>query len=143
QPGGGVYETIVQLGAGQTVEYGLLGLPVPQPDAQGITGSYRFPPFPEGGQPGIAFQWMEVDGPLAPEAWPPASHRVLFDDLGVEVKSTNPTRDAKRLLRRFIKLAARQPVPEEAITKFEQLTLSRLNSGVPLTRALLAGYKAF
>lgn len=143
QPGVGVYETIVQLGAGQTVEYGLLGLPVPQPDAQGITGSYRFPPFPAGGQPGIAFQWMEVEGPLAPETWPPASHQVLFDNLGVEVKSANPTQDAKRLLRRFINLAARQPVPEEAVAKFEQLTLSRLNSGVPLAEALLAGYKAF
>lgn len=147
QPGIGVYETIVQLGAGQTLEYGLLGLPVPQPDARGITGSYRFPPFPEGGQPGIAFQWMEVDGPLAPETWPPASHRVLFDNLGAEVKSANPApspiKDAGRLLRRFINLAARQPVPEEAVMKFEKLTLSRLQTGASLTQALLAGYKAF
>ncbi len=143
QPGVGVYETIVQLGAGQTIEYGLLGLPVPQPDARGITGSYRFPPFPAGGQPGIAFQWMEVEGPLAPETWPPASHRVLFDNLGVEVKSASPAQDAKRLLRRFIKLAAREPVPEEAVVKFEALTLARLQSGAPLAEALLAGYKAF
>lgn len=143
QPGAGVYETIVQLGAGQTIEYGLLGLPVPQPDAQGITGSYRYPPFPEGGQPGIAFQWMEVEGPLAPETWPPASHRVLFDDLGIEVKSATPERDARRLLRRFIDLAAREPVPEEAAAKFEQLTLSRLSAGSSLAEALLSGYKAF
>jgi mono/diheme cytochrome c family protein len=143
QPGVNVYETIVQLGAGQTVEYGLLGLPVPQPDAQGITGSYRFPPFPPGGQPGIAFQWLEVEGPLPPASWPPASHLVLFDDLGVEVKSANPPQDATRLLRRFINLAAREPVPEEALAKFEKLTLSRLNAGVPLREALLAGYKAF
>lgn len=146
-PGGGVYETIVRLGAGQTIEYGLLGLPTPQPDAQGITGSYRFPPFPEGGQPGIAFQWLEVEGPIAPETWPPASHRVLFDNLGVEVNSANPGpnswQDAKRLLRRFIHLAAREPAPEEAVAKFEELTLSRLKSGAPLAEALLAGYKAF
>ncbi|MBP6824701.1 MAG: DUF1587 domain-containing protein, partial [Acidobacteria bacterium] len=143
QPGVGVYETIVQLGAGQTVEYGLLGLPVPQPDARGITGSYRFPPFPAGGQPGIAFQWMEVEGPLAPETWPPASHQVLFDNLGVEVKSADPTQDAKRLLRRFITSAARESVPETAMVKFEQLALSRLNSGASLADALLSGYKAF
>ncbi|MBK7599421.1 MAG: DUF1592 domain-containing protein [Acidobacteria bacterium] len=143
QPGVGVYETVVQLGAGQTIEYGLLGLPVPQPDARGITGSYRFPPFPEGGQPGIAFQWMEVEGPLAPETWPPASHRVLFDDLGVEMKSANPTQDAKRLLRRFINQAAREPVPEDAIARFEKLTLARLNGGASLADALLSGYKAF
>ncbi len=143
QPGVGVYETVVQLGAGQTIEYGLLGLPVPQPDARGITGSYRFPPFPEGGQPGIAFQWMEVEGPLAPETWPPASHRVLFDDLSVEMKSANPTQDAKRLLRRFINQAAREPVPEDAIARFEKLTLARLNGGASLADALLSGYKAF
>lgn len=143
QPSGGVYETMVQLGAGQTIEYGLLGLPVPQPDAQGITGSYRFPPFPAGGQPGIAFQWLEVEGPLAPATWPPASHRVLFDNLGVEVKSANPMQDAKRLLRRFVNLAAREPVPEDAVAKFEHLTLSRLKGGAPLAEALLAGYKAF
>jgi mono/diheme cytochrome c family protein len=143
QPGGGVYETIVQLGAGQTIEYGMLGLPTPQPDAQGITGSYRFPPFPEGGQPGIAFQWLEVEGPIAPETTPPASHRTLFDHLGVEANSANPEHDAKRLVRRFIHLAAREPTPEEAVSKFEELTLTRLKSGAPLAEALLAGYKAF
>ena len=41
QPGTNVYETTVPLVAGQTVEYGLLGLPVPQVDAEGKTGSYR------------------------------------------------------------------------------------------------------
>lgn len=138
-----VYEITVRLGAGQTIEYGLLGLPVPQPDAQGISGAYRFPPFPEGGQPGIAFHWMEVDGPLAPETWPPASHRVLFDNLGVEVKSANPEQDARRLLRRFITMASREQVPEEAIAKFERLTLARLSAGSSLADALLTGYKAF
>ena len=38
QPGAHVYETTVPLIAGQTVEYGLLGLPVPQVDAEGKTG---------------------------------------------------------------------------------------------------------
>ena len=143
QPGEGVYETVVRLGAGQTIEYGLLGLPVPQPDAQGITGAYRFPPFPEGGQPGIAFRWMEMEGPLPPDGWPPASHRALFADLGPDVKSARPEEDARRLLRRFVQLAAREPAPEEAMLPFEQLTLARLKAGAPLADALLAGYKAF
>jgi len=51
-PEGGVYETTVYLLAGQTVEYGLLGLPSPQIDAQGKTGYYRYSPFPEGGREG-------------------------------------------------------------------------------------------
>lgn len=143
QPEGGVYETTVQLLAGQTIEYGLLGLPVPQIDAQGKTGSYRYPPFPEGGQPGIAVQWLEMEGPIPPSSWPPASHRVLFDELGVGVESTAPTEDARRLLRRFIGRAAREPVPEEAVAGFERLVLARLEQGAPLAEALLVGYQAF
>jgi len=143
QPGGGVYETTVHLLAGQTIEYGLLGLPTPQIDAQGRTGYYRYPPFPDGGQPGIAFQWLELEGPIAPASWPPASHRVLFDGLGVDVKSATPVEDAKRLLRRFIALAAREPVPEEAIPPFEKLVLDELQNGASLADALLAGYQAF
>ena len=143
KPEGGVYETTVYLLAGQTIEYGLLGLPTPQIDAQGKTGYYRFPPFPEGGQPGIAFQWVELEGPIAPASWPPASHQVLFDNLGGEVKSANPNADAKRLLRRFISHAARQPVPEEAIPQFENLVLDALKNGAPLAEALLTGYQAF
>jgi hypothetical protein len=143
RPEGGVYETRVYLLAGQTIEYGMLGLPTPQIDAQGKTGYYRFPPFPEGGQPGIAFQWVELEGPIAPASWPPASHRVLFDDLGADVKSAKPAEDAKRLLRRFIARAARQPVPEEAIPHFEKLVLDALQNGAPLAEALLSGYQAF
>ena len=143
QPEGGVYETTVYLLAGQTIEYGMLGLPVPQIDAQGKTGHYRYPPLPEGGQPGIAFQWLEMEGPIAPTSWPPASHRVLFDDLGVGVTSATPAEDAKRLLRRFIALAAREPVPEEAIPPFEKLVLDTLQEGAPLAEALLSGYQAF
>lgn len=143
QPAGGIYETTVRLNAGQTVEYGLLGLPAPQPDVMGMTAAYRFAPFPAEGHPGIAFQWLEMEGPLAPAAWPPPSHRVLFDDLGVEVKSQQPSADAKRLLRRFIKLAEREPVPEEALQGFEKLVLTRLDRGASLAEALLAGYQAF
>jgi hypothetical protein len=143
RPEGGVYETTVYLLAGQTIEYGMLGLPTPQIDAQGKTGYYRFPPFPEGGQPGIAFQWLEMEGPIAPAFWPPASHRVLFDDLGANVQSAKPAEDAKRLLRRFIARATREPVPEEALPQFDKIVLDALRNGSPLADALLSGYQAF
>jgi len=100
EPGSRVYETTVPLLAGQTVEYGLLGLPVPQVDAEGKTGSDRYPPMPLSGQPGVAFLWIDIEGPIAPPAWPPASHRVLFDDLGVEPQPSQPRQEASRLLRR-------------------------------------------
>lgn len=34
-------------------------------------------------RPGIAIDWIEVEGPLH-ETWPPASHRALFGDLPIE-----------------------------------------------------------
>jgi len=144
QPKPAVYETTVRLLPTETFEYSLLGLPVPL--ARNVNGgppTYRYPPFPEGGQPGVAFQWLEIEGPLPPESWPPPSHRVLFDDIGSEVTSENPTEDARRLLRRFVNLAAREPVPAEALVRFEQLIQRRLKQGSPFPEAMLAGYKAF
>lgn len=139
-----VYETTVVLNAGQTVEYGLLGLPVPQVDAiPGQSGSYRYPPFPPGGQPGVAFRWIEIEGPIPPAAWPPASHRILFDQWGPSPSPANPKAEAGRLLRRFVQLAARGPVPEAAVAKFERLVMARLDHGEPFAEALLAGYQAF
>ena len=139
-----VHETIVELNEGQTVEYGLLGLPVPQVDAiPSQPGSYRYPPFPAGGQPGVAFKWIEIEGPIPPVKWPPASHRVLFDELGVNPSPAQPKQHAQRLLRRFMHLAARGPIPEEAEQTFQQLVFARLDKNEPFTEAMLAGYQAF
>ena len=143
QPGSKIYETIVPLNAGQTVEYGLLGLPVPQVDPQGKTGTYRYPPMPAEGQPGVAFLWIEFEGPIAPPSWPPASHRVLFDELGVVPAPAQAKQEAGRLLRRFALLAGRGPAPEEALRKFEQLVFSRLDRDGNFAEAMLAGYQAF
>jgi hypothetical protein len=141
-PGEHVYETIVPLLAGQTVEYGLLGLPVPQVDAEGKTGSYRYPPLPPEGQPGVAFHWIEFEGPLAPAVWPPASHRVLFDNLGIAPSPSDRKGESRRLLRRFLGLAARGPVSEDAARRFDRLIDARLEHGDPFAEAMLAGYQA-
>ena len=144
QPQAKVYSTIVRLDEGQDIEYGLLGLPAPQIDAiRGMPGTYRFPPFPPGGQPGVAFQWVEIEGPILPPIWPPPSHRVLLDDLGIAPQPPNAEAEARRLLRRFILTAARGPVPDEAVAKFEALVRTRLAKGAPFLDALLAGYQAF
>ena len=143
QPGAQrIYETTVPLVAGQTVEYGLLGLPVPQADAEGKTGAYRFPPFPPDGAPGVAFNWIEIEGPLAPATWPPASHHALFDNLGIHPSPANAKEEVRRLLRRFAASAARRPVPAAALQKFESLILTKLEKGEPFEEAMLAGYQA-
>jgi hypothetical protein len=130
------FETIIRLLPGETFEYSLLGLPVPLArNVKGGPPTYRYPPFPEGGQPGVAFQWLEVEGPTSSETWPPASHHVLFGDAS--------SKDAKALLRRFVKLAAREPIAEETLKTFDDLIQSRLNEKAPFNEAMLAGYKAF
>jgi hypothetical protein len=144
QPTKQVFETTVRLREGEAIEYSLLGLPMPLAmNPNGSAPSYRYPPFPEGGQPGVAVQWLEIEGPLESQTWPPPSHRVLFDDLGVEVKPKDPQQDAKRLLRRFVKLAAREPVPEEDLKMFDALIQTQLTKNAPFSEAMLAGYKAF
>ena len=67
---------------------------------------------------------------------------MLFDELGPELVSPHPQEDARRLLRRFVKLAAREPLPEPTVARYEKLVLDRLEEGVPFGEALLAGYKA-
>lgn len=144
QPEKRVYETTVRLREGEAIEYSLLGLPMPlamNPNGSGPT--YRYPPFPEGGQPGIAVQWLEIEGPLEFQTWPPQSHRVLFDDLGVGMSPKDPQSDARRLLRRFVRRAARQPLPEEDLQMFDALIQARLAKNATFGEAMLTGYKAF
>ena len=150
-----VYETTILLKPTETFEYSLLGLPVPL--ARNVNNGppeYRYPPFPEEGQPGVAFQWLDIEGPLSSIEWPPTSHRILFDELPitasaqglqrpVSVTTQAPAADARRLLRRFVDRAARRPLDDSDLEPFEQLILSRLQAGDDFTAAMLAGYQAF
>lgn len=158
QPRAAVFETTVRLAAGETFEYSLLGLPVPQPNVRNIAPTYYdFPPMPEGGHPGVAFRWIEITGPVSSSRWPPASHRVLFGDLPirsraakvaehglqVEVIPRDPARDAKRLVERFAQQAAHAPVPDAVLKVFQDLVLEKLDAGEAFGDAVLAGYQAF
>ncbi len=117
------------------------------------------------GMPGVAFAWMEVQGPLV-DQWPPAGHQLLFGDLpmedrsapaepasntrhgkaryrpptGVEVISTNQERDAETLLRKFMRRAYRQPVQEDDVQRFLAVTRSALEAGYGFTDAMIAAY---
>ena len=147
-----VFETTIQLNTGETFEYSLLGLPVPFIRTDGGF-YYDFPPMPPEGHRGAAIQWLEVEGPLTPESWPPESHRVLFGDLPiapateqngipVRVVSRQPKQDAERLLRRFVERAARRPLPEDSLDVYLKLIRDDLNTGTPFAEAMLKGYQA-
>ncbi|MEY5024802.1 MAG: hypothetical protein RLZZ244_330 [Verrucomicrobiota bacterium] len=144
QPERAVYETTVYLKEGESIEYSLLGLPMPlltelKPNTAPV---YRFPPFPEGGQPGAAFQFLEIEGPLPPAEWPPRSHRVLWDALAPGAVPGAPVEEARRLLCRFATLATGRSLGEEALAPFEALALARLEQGASFHDALLAAYQA-
>lgn len=154
QPEVAVYETTIRLKKNETFEYSLLGLPVPRAiNPPNAPLYYDFPPMPEGGHPGIAFQWLEITGPIDSQAWPPTSHNILFDhlpirpatkgSLPVELISEQPEKDAVRLLHRFIQRAQRHPTPADVISVYERLVLNEFQSGAPLAEALISGYSAF
>lgn len=122
-----------------------------RPDAARLFRSrppnYHNPLAQEDGQPGVAFRWMEVEGPIY-DQWPSAGHKLLFDNLplkpgkngAVEVVSANPGRDAERLLRAFLQRAYREPATEEDVQRFLGIINGALKSGSTFADAMIAGY---
>jgi mono/diheme cytochrome c family protein len=102
--------------------------------------------------PGLAVQWVEVEGPLH-ETWPPASHRRIFGDLPqgpapvfnnrnrVEVTSRHPAADADRVIRDFARRAFRRPVTDADVKPFVALAEARLADGSSFEQAVRAGLK--
>jgi hypothetical protein len=103
--------------------------------------------------PGLAVQWVEVEGPLH-DTWPPASHRRIFGDLAqgkaptpnlpdrVEVVSDNPTADAERVLRGFVRRAFRRAVTDDDLKPFVALVKAKLAEKRTFEQALRAGLTA-
>jgi hypothetical protein len=101
--------------------------------------------------PGLAVQWVEVEGPLH-DAWPPASHHRLFGDLPqgpdpnnryrLEVISKNPEADADRVLRTFARRAFRRPVTDADIRPLLALVMTRIADGSTFEQAVRVGLKA-
>lgn len=103
------------------------------------------------GQPGVSFRWLEVEGPIF-DQWPTAGHRLLFgdlplkasknDDLSVEVVSSQPEKDAEKLLKNFLTIAYRHAAGEEQAGRFMPVIRHALETGGSFTEAMLAGYTA-
>ena len=109
--------------------------------------SYHNPLAEKDGQPGVAFRWMEVEGPFY-DQWPTAGQKLLFGDLplkpnkkgGMEVASANPAKDAERLLRNFLQHAYREPASEQDVQLFLGIINGALKSGSSFADAMIAGY---
>jgi hypothetical protein len=103
--------------------------------------------------PGLAIQYIDVEGPLN-ETWPPESHRRLFGDMPqknvpaynfrerVEVASEQPLVDAERILTSFMSRAFRHSVTGDDVAPFVAIVKARMDSGYtfePAVRAALKG----
>jgi hypothetical protein len=138
-----VQELDVWLLAGETI----------RPDAARLFRSrppnYHNPLAQEDGQPGVAFRWMEVEGPL-PDDSVTAGRQLLFADLSIDTSkkgtpqaiSKNPDADAERLLRNFVQHAYRRPVTDAEQVRFLPVIQNALKTGSTFTDAMLAGYTA-
>lgn len=97
--------------------------------------------------PGLAIDWIEVEGPLNSD-WPPASHRLIFGDLlrksapgynqsdRVEVISSNPLVDAEQILGRFCRRAFRRSVTVDDVKPFLTLVKAKLDDGRSFEQAM-------
>ena len=122
-----------------------------QPDAARLFRSrppnWRNPLATPEGQPGVAFQWLEVEGPLL-ESWPTRGQRLLAGDLPlkegnggqVEIVPKDPAKDGERLVRAFMQRALRRPVPDAETLPFVKLFHTAQEAGADFTEALLTAY---
>jgi mono/diheme cytochrome c family protein len=103
--------------------------------------------------PGLAVQWVEIEGPLN-DTWPPESHHRIFGDLKqrtspvfnnsnrVEVASDNPEADAERILRDFARRAFRRGVADADVKPFVELVKKKLAAKQSFEKAVRVGLMA-
>ena len=103
--------------------------------------------------PGLAIDWIDVEGPLN-ATWPPESHRRLFGDLKqasfpsynfrdrVEVVSSEPLADADHILRQFARRAFRRSVTDADVKPFVALVEAKLAEQRTFEQAMRAALSA-
>ncbi len=100
------------------------------------------------GQPGVAFRWLEVEGPIVAD-WPTPGHRLLFGDLPVrmrggelEVLPRDIDTDSARLVRGFVSRAWRRPASDDDVVRYVRLARTLRQEGASFMDAQLGAYAA-
>ncbi|HEX8911090.1 MAG TPA: DUF1592 domain-containing protein [Humisphaera sp.] len=88
--------------------------------------------------PGLAVQWVEVEGPLI-DQWPPAGHKRLLGD--VDLEKGTPA-DAEKVIRDFLPRAFRRPVAAAEAGPYLKLFAAQREAGASFENALRAALKA-
>ncbi|HVV47602.1 MAG TPA: DUF1592 domain-containing protein, partial [Bryobacteraceae bacterium] len=101
------------------------------------------------GQPGVVFNWLEVEGPIV-DQWPMQGAKLLFGDLpytldakgNPEYQSKDPAADSRRLLKAFLSRTYRRPVSEGDVERFAALAAKSMSAGFSFTDAMISAYTA-
>ncbi|MFN0105181.1 MAG: DUF1592 domain-containing protein [Bryobacteraceae bacterium] len=102
----------------------------------GFVGS---PDATKEGMPGVAYRWMEVTGPVANAASRLGVRRMFSGIDPAQPNSSNPKRDAEKLLRQFMARAYRRPPTEPEVQRYLKIIRER---DANFTEAMIAGYVA-
>ena len=94
-------------------------------------GWTQSPDTSEAGTPGVAYRWLDVEGPL------PVEKKIFLAALA---KKDGTVADAERLLRPFVSLAYRRPARDAEVARYLKIVQDRLAGG--FSEAMLAGYTA-
>ena len=139
-----VFELEAFLEKGAMVKLDCMRLPSPMVPAMPHTIQKIEPE----GYPGVAFHWLEVEGPFI-EEWPPASYRALFGDVPLEPSGSHvvaipehPVRKVGELLSGFMERAYRRPVAKGEFDRFYGYAKQLLKEGETFTEAMIATYSA-
>ncbi|MCP4888711.1 MAG: DUF1592 domain-containing protein [Planctomycetaceae bacterium] len=139
-----VFELDAFLEKGAMVKLDCMRLPSPMVPAMPHTIQKIEPE----GYPGVAFHWLEVEGPFI-EDWPPASFRALFGDVPLEQSGKHvvavpeqPLQKAGELLSGFMERVYRRPVTKAEFDRFYGYTKLLLKEGETFTEAMIATYSA-
>lgn len=109
--------------------------------------------------PGLAAQWVEIEGPVYKQ-WPPESQRRVFGDLPIEVLnaaemkknrrleplrevvSADPEQHAPSILSRLLPKMFRRPVSDDQMRPYLSIVLGKLDAGGTFQNAVRYGLKA-
>jgi hypothetical protein len=124
------FEHVAWMEPGKCFSFEPVGVPVVQPSPAGQ---------PSDQHGGIAFEWMEIEGPLDAAVWPPVTRRRLIGNVDLE---RGTLADARKVLGRFAPRAFRRALTEADVEPYLGVVREELRQGATFAEALKAGLKA-
>jgi hypothetical protein len=109
--------------------------------------------------PGLAVQWVELEGPLI-DRWPPESQRRVFAEMPIEIVNADamkrnrrvqpiyevvsdaPQLDATAILKRLLPKIFRRPVDNDQIQPYLSIILAKIDEGYSFQDSIQVGLKA-